>query len=82
MRNPPGQRQLLIHPKDHQVKKAKGGKIERDEANQEHCFALIHYARFYYANQARTSARMPYVRSQIFFVLDSVFSDTKTTPHE
>jgi hypothetical protein len=43
------------------VKQAKGGKIERDEANQEHCFALIHYARFYYANQACTPSKTPYV---------------------
>lgn len=49
MRDPRARGYLLIHPEDHQVKKAKGGKIERDEADQEHCFVLIHYARFYHA---------------------------------
>jgi hypothetical protein len=31
---------------------AKGGKIESDEANQQHCFVLVHYAEFYYAKPA------------------------------
>jgi hypothetical protein len=35
---------MLIHSKDHQLKKAKGGDIERDEADEQRCFVLIHYA--------------------------------------
>ena len=35
---------MLIHSKDHQLKKAKSGEIKPDEAHEQHCFVLIHYA--------------------------------------
>jgi hypothetical protein len=35
---------MPIHYKDHQLKKAKGGEVERDETNKQHCFVAIHYA--------------------------------------
>jgi hypothetical protein len=44
MRNSAIWRQIPIHFKDHPLKKAKGWEIERDEANEQHCFVLIHTA--------------------------------------
>jgi len=44
MRNPAIWRQIPIHFEDHPLKKAKGGKIERDEASEQHCFIPIHTA--------------------------------------